>query len=70
MAPLAALKPQAHPRPRVEMDRAVGNDGLTDVEREEYAWRHSTTGAGRPMGEREGADMRAWLAGRRGDLVG
>lgn len=72
MAPLPALAPPALPRPqrRDEDDRAVGNDGLTDLEREEHAWHYVTTGAGRPMSESASADLRVWLAGRRGRLLG
>lgn len=43
---------------------ARGDDGLTDAERAELAQRYVTIGAGRPMGEREAADMRAWLEAR------
>lgn len=42
----------------------VGNDGLTTVEREEFAHRHQTAGAGRPLTAKERDAVRTWLQTR------
>jgi len=44
--------------------RAIGNDGLTDAEREEHAAQYRR-GPGRQPGERELADVAAWLRAKR-----
>lgn len=44
---------------------AVGNDGLTDSERQVYADKYRDTMARRTLPEREIRDIEAWLAARR-----
>ena len=45
--------------------RAVGNDGLTDAQREEYAAAYRA-GCARQPGEQALRDVAAWLKQRRG----
>lgn len=53
-----------------DVERAIGNDGLTDTERENYAHRYRTTGAGRPTGGQEREDVSRWLRARRAARLG
>lgn len=46
--------------------RSVGNDGLTDVEREESALLYRTEGPGRSPDAQELQDAAAWLVAKRG----
>ncbi len=67
MVPVLTLtRPEAAVAPECLTQRAVGNDGLTDAEREEFAWRYQTTGAGRAPGADELRFVGEWLNRRRG----
>lgn len=66
MVPTLTLsRPEAAVEPQGRHVRGIGNDGLTDVEREELAQAHRE-GAGRQPSERELKDMAAWLRRKRG----
>jgi hypothetical protein len=66
MVPALTLsRPEATRAPQARHARGIGNDGLTDVEREELAQAHRE-GPARQPSERELSDMAAWLRKKRG----
>jgi hypothetical protein len=62
---LTLSRPQEPVAPECRQQRVEGNDGLTDVEREEYAWLHQQH-AGRQPSAEVLADVAEWLRRRRG----
>ena len=63
MAPMTLRRPgsAAEQGPQV-----VGNDGLTDAEREEYARRYAEGAGRRQMSEQEKRDLAEFVRARRG----
>lgn len=66
MTPPLTLERPVQDEPECRALRAVGNDGLTDVEREEYAWRYKSQGPGQQPSKQELRDVAAWLKAKRG----
>jgi hypothetical protein len=67
MVPVLTLtRPEANVAPECRHPRAVGNDGLTDAEREEFARRYRA-GAGRQPSSRALSDVVAWLEQKRAE---
>ncbi|NKY08963.1 hypothetical protein [Cellulomonas hominis] len=65
MVPVLTLtRPEAAVTPECRHPRAVGNDGLTDAEREDYA-RQYRAGCGRDVSREELAAVHQWLMNKR-----